>query len=400
MAKKKKHDNKKESEHKKSAEKEWKDEKVKKDVEKEASTTKDHNTSSDEKSHKDDTHSSCDTLRKKNKTLLALLILCAGIAGGSLFVDVAQLFSQKGFSARALHDAQVVEYNGETWVKYDDPKVIVEVFDAPDCDTCVTDDVLVRLRSLMPTLEAHRIDINTPEGKTYAQKYNIKHIPAFLFDQNVTETDFYQRAAILFDDHGTQKQYFDVTSVGVPIGRYLDVPQHTNMTVDDHNDATVQIILFDNPFSQESHVMHPIVKKLRTEYGDKLHMSVTLVPDTDTEQSVQLARALYCAHAQEKFDTYTQQVYRNYKTFTKTKDAQKALRTYAANSKMDVDQFTQCAESDETKNAITQNIAHAKQFGVVASPTFFINDTPHVGVMTYKGLKEQIDAIVQPSEEK
>jgi len=74
----------------------------------------------------------CVKLRKNNKTLISIAILLGGIAVGSFFVDIVQLFSQRGFSARAIQDAQVVEYNGNTWVRYDDPKITVDVYDADD----------------------------------------------------------------------------------------------------------------------------------------------------------------------------------------------------------------------------------------------------------------------------
>ena len=63
--------------------------------------------------------------QRRMTTYIAIIILLAGVAAGSFFVDIAQLFSGKGFSARALKDAQVVEYDGYTWVRYDDSKIVV-----------------------------------------------------------------------------------------------------------------------------------------------------------------------------------------------------------------------------------------------------------------------------------
>ncbi len=354
----------------------------------------------DEKSTKDDMQEDVEvaedvqdvaTDKKQHKTLIALVILFAGVACGSLFIDVAQLFTQKGFSARALEDAQVVEYDGKTWVRYDDPKIVVEVFDADDCTECVTDEVLVRLRSLIPTLEAHRIDVRTAEGMAYAKENDVKHIPAFIFDNNVMESDFYQQAAILFSDNKNNKQYFDAPSVGVPIGEYLETPvAEGGIALDNHENAQHVVILYDNPLAKESATIYPIVEKVRAEQKEQMHTVIKIVADTEQKNSLAAARALYCAGQQQKYTEYVKVFYANHAAVIKSDAVTELLHGYATRSGLDVTQFDACVAENTTQEMLESTAREAAQYGVIYAPTFFIDGTPHIGVMTYQELKEQV----------
>lgn len=337
-------------------------------------------------------------LKKKNKNLIALLIILSGVAFGSLFVDVVQLLSQRGFSARALEDAQVVEYDGNTWVRYDDPKIIVEFFDADDCEDCVTDEVLVRLRSLIPTLEAHKIDVRTEEGGSYAQQSGIKYIPSFLFDDQIMESDFYQRAAILFRDNGNGRIFFDAPSVGVPIGEYLEVPNNDSGIVLGNGDSKIEIILYDNFTSNESSVTYPIIEKIRTEFKDDLGLVVKLVPDSEQKNSFDVAKAIYCAHAQEKYDAYVKAIYKDHDLVTQSDAIAELLQKYAQDQKIDTEMFDRCINSEDAQQNIDQNMREALQFGISAAPTIFINGGPHVGVISYQGLKDKIDQLLSSAD--
>ncbi|PID52437.1 MAG: hypothetical protein CR972_01990 [Candidatus Moraniibacteriota bacterium] len=343
----------------------------------------------------------CSEEKKKHKTLIAIIILFAGVACGSFFVDVAQLFTQKGFSAKALKDAQVIEYDGNTWVRYDDPKIVVDVFDADDCEECVTDEVLVRLRSLIPTLEAHRINVHTKEGRAYAMENDIKHIPSFVFENSVLESDFYQQAAILFKDNKNGRQYFEASSVGVPIGEYLETPTtEGGFALDTNDNVENTVILYDNPVAKESATVYPILEKIRAEQKEKMHTVVKIVPDREIKNSMQSAYALYCAHAQGKYNEYAKLFYANHANVMKSDTIVDLLSRYVIKAQMNQEDFNACMANSDTREAIEKNIFEASRYGIVSAPTFFINGEPHIGVISYQGLKEKISEEVVKEEMK
>jgi len=337
-------------------------------------------------------------LRKNNKTLIAIAILLGGVAGGSFFIDIAQLFSQRGFSARAIKDAQVVEYDGNTWVRYDDPKITVDVFDADDCKDCVTDEVLVRLRSLIPTLEAHRIDIRTEEGKQLVKDNDIKHIPAFVFSKDIIDADFYQGAAILFKETSNNKYYFEAASVGVPVGEYLSEPSVDTGISLGAEDSKVTIVTYTDFTCKMCSVINPIINKVQKEFKDDVRVITKAIPAPEQKNAMEIALAANCAHEQGKFEEYTNTLFNQQTALTKSEKVTELLSRYATNLKLDTELFANCLIDEDNGEKIEQNQKEASQFAVVGTPTLFINGQPHVGVMTYESLKAQIEAIITPKE--
>ncbi len=335
-------------------------------------------------------------LQKNNKTLIAIVILLVGIAGGSFFVDIAQLFSQKGFSARALKDAQVVEYNGNTWVRYDDPKITVDVFDADDCKDCVTDEVLVKLRSLIPTLEAHRIDVKTEEGKELAKKDNIKHIPAFVFSKEIKDSDFYQEAAILFEEAPNNTYFFKASSVGVPVGEYLEEPSINNAISLGNENAKVTILAYTDFTCKMCSVAAPIIEKIKNEYKDDIRLVIKPIPSPQQQNAFDIAIAAECANEQNKFNEYTKLLFDNQKTLINSKNVTELLNKYASRIKLNKDEFTKCLIDENNKKKLEQNQKEASEFAVVGTPTLFINGQPYSGMITYENLKSQIESFINP----
>lgn len=162
-------------------------------------------------------HSSTCKIGKKIKNLTSLSILLFGFVVGSLFVDVAQLYNKEGFSSLALKSANIINYNGNTWVRYNDPKVIVDVVVSDECkDECeIIDDLLSNLRSEIPTLEAHKINISKSEYETYAKNNNITNLPAFVFDNSLENINFYKEGELIFDKKENGKIHIKMNELGI-----------------------------------------------------------------------------------------------------------------------------------------------------------------------------------------
>ncbi len=340
----------------------------------------------------------CTKLKKNNKTLLAIVILLAGIAGGSFFVDIAQLFSHRGFSARAMQDAQVVEYDGNTWVRYDDPKITVDVFDADDCKDCVTDEVLVRLRSLIPTLEAHRIDVRTAEGKQLAKNDNIKYIPAFVFSDDIVNSDFYQSAAMLFKKAPNDTYYFEAADVGVPVGEYLENPSTDTGISLGNADAKVTIIAYTDFTCKMCKAVSPVINKIKSEFKDDVRIIIKAIPNPEQKNAREIAVAAQCAYEQGKFDEYVGTLFNQQTTLIKSEKVTELLSRYATNLKLDKEQFADCLVNEDNQKKLDKNQQEATQFAVIGTPTLFINGQPYVGTITYENLKSQIETILNPEE--
>ncbi|MDR3559586.1 MAG: thioredoxin domain-containing protein, partial [Candidatus Pacebacteria bacterium] len=172
---------------------------------------------------------------KKIKNLISLAILLAGLFAGSLFVDVAQMVKGSGYSQKNLNKSEIFEADGKTWVAYSDPAVPVSVISDDKCTACDPSQAIVWLRRVLPTVSTAKINYDSSEGKQLISEFGIKTLPAFVFGGDLTKTDFYSQAKVLFSEKNGQ-YVMDTNQLGLPPGKYLATP-----TVD-QSDAT-----FGNP---------------------------------------------------------------------------------------------------------------------------------------------------------
>ena len=137
--------------------------------------------------------------KKKTQNLISAVILLLGMFLGSLFVDTAQLFKKSGYSVKNLNKSDIFEASGKTWVAYTESAVGMQVISDETCEKCDVSEVLVWLRRIVPTISTEKIDFKSDEGRDLIDRFGIKTLPAFIFDDSVMKTDFYTQAKILFD---------------------------------------------------------------------------------------------------------------------------------------------------------------------------------------------------------
>lgn len=366
----------------------------------EATVIVDENTLTEEESlvkesSVDDAAQEIAAMRKRSTTYLALIILLAGIAAGSFFVDIAQLFSGKGFSARALKDVQVVEYDGYTWARFDDPKVVVEVFDADDCPECVTDELVTQLRTVVPTMEVHRVDVATEDGKKYAAQQGVKYIPSFLFSDAIKEADFYQQAQMLFVPTSDGKYAFDAAAIGMPVGKYLTMPSATGMMFGDAAAAQVHVAIFADYTAADAQKLMDDLDALHTAYGDTVQFAVKALVNPQQQHAQKIAEAVVCADAQEGYAAFIAPYFARRAQLLASKNFETDLASLVQAAQLDTTQFDDCMNDAQTARSITEITDEARAFALSSIPTAFVNGDIVRGAVTHDTLKESIDAQLQ-----
>lgn len=334
--------------------------------------------------------------QKKIKNLIAIIVLLTGALVGSLFLDFAQMVRGEGFSQKALRDAKVVEYVDQTWVAYDDPKVTVRVFTADDCTDCVTDEVLVWLRRIVPTMEASEEDINDGHLEAEAKEYGIKHIPAFVFSREIEDTDFFRQAEILFEKSGDD-YILKTAQLGVPVGEYITSPTIGKAITVGEESAPITIIEysdFECPFCK---VLHPVVEEALKEYGDKVNYVYKHLPLPDNDRAIPAAIAAECAHAQGEFLPYANILFSRQAQWSKQK-TDFSFNSYARELGLDRVAFAACLKEENHTKKILSERDEAIEYGLTGTPTIFVNDEFSGGVITYEVLKEMIEAELSQSE--
>lgn len=327
---------------------------------------------------------------KKMKNLIALAVLLGGLFAGSLFVDIVQLLDGKGFSSRKLQEAGVLETEGKTWVAYGQPIIKADVFSDENCSECKTDEVLVWLRKVIPTIEANKIDAGTEAGKESARKFGVKTIPGFVFSKNIEEMDFFQKARNVFELKN-DAYVLNGQEVGIPAGKYLELPviEEQDARIG-RDDAPVRLIEFSDFQCPYCKALHQSVKQALSEMGGEVQLVYKHLPLDFHPQAKNAALAAACASEQGKFEEYANKLFDSQADWSASQGTAK-FKIYAVQLKLSSADFNKCLDSKKYGDLIKKDEAEAEKFGITGTPAIFINGQFKNGAVSLEELKSIID---------
>lgn len=333
----------------------------------------------------------------KIKNLTAGIILLAGLLVGSLFVDAAQFFSGTGYSEKALKNAEIFEGGGKTWVAYADPIVKAQVLtvsdeELKDCPDCDPTEVVTWMKKFVPTLVSEKIDVSSPEGKQLVEKYKIKTVPAFLFDSQIKDSEFYNGEAKVLFAENNDKFVLNSSQLGLPVGRYLETPE---VSADDpvigNKEAKVKMVVFSDFQCPYCKTLYATITKVARSYGDKVALVYKEFPLEFHQQAKPASMAAMCANEQGKFWPMADILYNSQAEWGKatTKDIYK---TYAKRIGLNPSQFDQCLDQDKYSDKIESDMKLGTEYGVTGTPTGFVGTQALSGVVKEDELKKMIDS--------
>lgn len=333
-------------------------------------------------------------LAKKVKSLTALLVIVGGLFIGSLYVDVAQLVTKSGFSSRALKTTDVVTAAGKTWVAYDQPIVHVTALTDETCKECQTDEALVWLRRIAPTVSVEKLDVSKDaRAKDVVASAHITSLPAFVFSKEVAELPIYGQAQQLFTALDKDSGYLlDTAQVGIPVGKYLELPQVGEKDIQSGSkDAPVRVVEFTDFQCPYCKAFHQTLQQTLKEYGDKVLYVYKNYPLPIHAQAENAALAGECANEQGKFAPYADNLFAKQDEWGKTTGVQK-FKDYARTLKLDTAQFNTCLDSKKYQESVSASLDEGKKFGISGTPGTFVNGTFLNGAVPQSDLKAAIDA--------
>lgn len=331
------------------------------------------------------------TAKQKVKNLSALAILLAGLFLGSLFVDFAQLTVGKGFSHNAMKNYDLLETGGKTWVAYDDPKVSVQVITDRNCSECDPSEALIWLRRVVPTLQISSIERDSYLGKLLIARFSIPTLPAFIFSDNIAQTDFYAQASSLFAAE-SGRYFFDMGRIGLPIGKHLKLPKVNDDDIaTGAKDAQVKIIEFSDFQCPYSKAFQADLNKIRKEYDGKVLFVYKHLPLSIHSQAENAALAASCANEQGKFQAYADNLFAKQEEWAKTVGTQK-FKDYSWRFGLNGREFAKCLDTKKYQDEIDADKAEAASFFISGTPGTFVNGTFLPGAVGLDALKTAIDA--------
>ncbi|MDD5341926.1 MAG: DsbA family protein [Patescibacteria group bacterium] len=149
----------------------------------------------------------------------------------------------------------------------------------------------------------------------------------------------------------------------------------------------VEFVDFQCPFSGEA---FPTVRKMMSEYGDRIYFVYRDYPGTDIHPDAErAAEAAACANEQDKFWEFHDRLFQN-----QAKLAAVDLEYYALQSGLDTDRFKKCLESDKYAADIEEDVEAGLAIGVTGTPTFVINGYVIPGVIPEDTFRQIIDRLL------
>lgn len=327
---------------------------------------------------------------KKIKNLISAVIILAGLFAGSLFVDMVQLVKGNGFSEKNLQKGELFEAGGKTWVAFDEPIVNVKVVSDETCEKCDPAEALVWLRRMVPTISAQKVDYASTEGNALKDQFAIKTLPAFIFSDSISRTNFYGQAQVLFDKKDSQFA-LKTQELGLSPGKYLDLPETKDGdAVLGKNDAKVKIYLFSDFQCPYCKLFWTTVRDAMKQYSDQALLIYKHLPLSFHNQAENAALASACAQEQDKFWEYADKLYAGQSEWGNSTGTQK-FKDYARDMKINTAQFNKCLDDKKYQDRIEADKNEASNFGISGTPAVFINSQFKNGVISAEDLKAAIE---------
>lgn len=332
------------------------------------------------------------TLQAASRNTLALSIILGGLFLGSLFVDIGQLVLGRGFSQSAVREHEVLEQGGRTWVAYQDPRVDMILLTDPECTACNTDEALVWLRRVLPTLSVVVVSENSDEGRSLIERHALRSLPAFIFSDAVTKTDFFAQAGSLFQ--ASERRYLlNMEELGLPAGKYLRVPSVTNEDVVLGNrEAPLAVVIYSDfqcSFCGGFHKNQ--LKKLMDAYGERAAFVFKALPLEGHPKAPLLAQASLCAHEQGKYLVYANALYDKQAELAHRPNTKQELKNISWMAKLDWKPFSDCLDQDRFAKQVEDEASEARSLGLTATPAIFIGNRLITGAAEYDTLRQMMD---------
>ena len=328
--------------------------------------------------------------QKKNssfKVAAAFLIIGLGIGfvGGS---------SSDGISSNG--NSEVFECGGKTCVAYDKPIINLKVIGIKGdekCDpssttelnpTSITD--LIK-RNISPTIKVEMLEIDSEEAKDLIKKFEVKTIPAFVFDDKIKEVENYEQLTeILVEKDG--QYFFDAVKAGIPTCQYLETPPVKDSDAQKGpKDAKITIIEYSDHQCPYCSKAHQTIEQIFDDYKDKIRLVKKHLPLDFHENAQKAAEAAECAGDQNKFWQMNEKLFANQEDLTVEK-----IKETAKEISLDAKKFNSCLDSGKYEEKVKSQKKEGEDFGISGAPFFFINNQVINGAQPYEEFKKVVEA--------
>lgn len=252
---------------------------------------------------------------------------------------------------------------GEQVVDIEIPTVSLTVLDDETCPVCETWDIVASLEDLMGSLEIRTVDISSSEGKEMVEAFEVKSVPAYLFDSGVTAHPSYTQLQMYLDSKddayllragGDSKLIEREASTEPTIGLFsMSMCPYGTMA----GTYIAEIIgHFDGDLKFDLYF-------IATEYPEGFD-SMRGQPEIDED----IRQLCVFEHEYEKLSAYLVCINED------ISQAGELWSSCAENAGIDPATISDCVESGQGEELLRENIKIAEELEIGGSPTFLINN--------------------------
>lgn len=168
-----------------------------------------------------------------------------------------------------------------------------------------------------------------------------------------------------------------------------------------NKDSKVTIVEFLDFQCEACRAAHPVTKRLRSEYGDKINFVQRYFPLPSHKNGKVAALAAAAAGEQGKYWEMQDKLFENQDAWgsdqrpVSQNQAVEMFKGYASELGLDAATFNQSIKDEQFIPMIQRDVADGNALNVNSTPTFFFNGEMLPGVQRYEILKEKIDKILQ-----
>lgn len=326
--------------------------------------------------------------RSKNSSFFAaaLALLFAGLWVGTLaatnqsvntwlHATFPEIIPENNILSQDENLPPVFENDGKTYVAFDHSLVNLTVVTDSTCTepVCDYEKILNSIyKEVTPGITLTTVDVATDEGKALLEKYQIGGVPAFLFDQNITTVPVYTAIA----DYLTELND-NLYLLMTPFGKYYSLPDpglaHTIGAA--AADAKTTIIAYESFSCAQCKNMVSVLKDLLATHADLRLIFKHF--DRGNNDSL-LAQSAECAGDQGKFWEMEEALFA---TETPPEDST-AVLAVADTLGLNQNTFQDCLDTEKYKDRVAADTFEGKRFGVLGTPTFFINGIVYAGAFS------------------
>ena len=269
-----------------------------------------------------------------------------------------------------------------------DPVIEFIVIEDADCAVCDTTQVVSYTQTdLFPTAKLTTLQKNDARAIELIEELGINALPAYIFDEKVSEAAKYSEVAQAFVQVG-DKYVINPSATGNV--KLLNMPDVSGRPVKGDMDAPVTIIEwsdFECPFCARFY--DDAYKQIVETYVDSgkakiIFMHFPLAFHTNAENA---AVASECAYEQGQFYEYHDIIFENQQSLDSA-----SLKKYASDIGLDTAAFNTCYAARESVEAIANQMALGQSVGISGTPGFLINGITISGAQPFDVFEQLIEA--------